>query len=81
MVIEKSINLDESEAAFLNSYALLGFRSEHELLAEALHLLQEKLEQTSAVINSAALYTDVYDQDVETQEWTKSAVINWPDHD
>ena len=81
MVIEKKVSLDESEAAFLNSYSSLGFRSEHELLTEALQMLKEKMAQDSALIYSAALYVEVYEQDDETREWTRSAAANWPGHD
>lgn len=81
MSVQKSIVLEESEAAFLDKYALLGFRSEHELVMEALHLLQAKSEQAEALIESATLYTDLYEQDAETREWNQAALANWPDHD
>lgn len=69
-----TISINDNQANFIKSYYLYGFKSEDELITEALERLRNDVERTS-LTESAALYTEVYNDDEDLRELTTSALL------
>jgi hypothetical protein len=76
-MIEQKIQIQETEAQFIENYAEHGFHSMSELISRALELLKRELEKQNALIQSADLYAEVYEEDEDLQDWTNSAIEDW----
>ncbi len=63
---------------FLNNYRIYGFKDKSSMVRAALLRLKEELELQS-LKQSANLYAEVYEEDVELQELTEVAVVGWPE--
>jgi hypothetical protein len=63
---------------FLNNYKAYGFKDKSSMVRAALLRLQEELELQS-LKQSANLYAEVYEEEVELQELTETAVAGWPE--
>ncbi len=62
---------------FLNNYRFYGFKDKSSMVRAALLRLKEELELQS-LKQSANLYAEVYEEDVELQELTEVAIVGWP---
>lgn len=76
-MIEQKIQIPEAEAQFIENYAEHGFQSISDLISKALELLKRELEKQKALILSADLYAEIYEEDEELQDWTDSAIEDW----
>ena len=63
---------------FLNNYKFYGFKDKSSMVRAALLRLKEELELQS-LKQSANLYAEVYEEDVELQDLTEAAVAGWPE--
>ncbi len=63
---------------FLNNYRFYGFKDKSSMVRAALLRLKEELELQS-LKQSANLYAEVYEEDVELQELTEVAIVGWPE--
>ncbi len=71
------IGLDESHINFRAQFKHLGFRDKSEMVRFALErYLTEITEQR--LRESALLYAQIYEEDVETREWTEADTSEWP---
>ena len=75
---QAQFNLEESEIQFLNCFEKYGFRDRDELISAALKNLRQELE-TQNLEESANLYAEIYEQDLELQELTESALLDLPE--
>ncbi len=72
--MSQTIAIDENQVDFLKKFSLYGFKTQDELVKEALSRLREDLEQKSLEI-SASLYAEIYDEDEDLQELTELALV------
>ena len=63
---------------FINNYKFYGFKDKSSMVQAALLQLKEELE-LQILKQSAQLYAEVYEEDAELQEWTETAVEEWPE--
>lgn len=63
---------------FLNNYKLYGFKDKSSMVRAALSQLKEELELQS-LKQSADLYAEVYEEDIELQDLTTDAIVEWPE--
>ena len=69
----QTIAIDENQIDFLKKYSQYGFKTQDELVKEALSRLREDLEHES-LEESASLYAELYADDEDLQELTESAL-------
>ncbi len=69
----QTIAIDENQIDFLKKYSQYGFKTQDELVKEALSRLRDDLEQES-LEQSASLYAEIYADDEDLQELTESAL-------
>jgi hypothetical protein len=78
----KTIVLNQEEANILEEFEQLGFSSEEEMVAEAFRLLElelrKKKREDILLEESAILYAEVYEEDLETKE-LNSFTEDWED--
>ncbi len=72
------LNLPESLLEFLSHHRQYGFKDTSAMVQAALVHLQRDIEQRQ-LLESAALYADVYAEDDNLPELTNSALAGWPD--
>ncbi|MEN9518526.1 MAG: hypothetical protein RLZZ381_1114 [Cyanobacteriota bacterium] len=66
------ISLDKTNAEFVSNYQAFGYPSKSAIVADAISRLN-KIIKDEALISSAKLYQEVYENDVELQELTNDA--------
>ncbi len=71
------VSLKEAQIEFINEYKAFGFKDRGAMIREALMQMQKQLED-ARMRTSAELYAELYETDVEMQEWTNAALENWP---
>ena len=76
-MIQAKFSLTDAQARFLAQREQYGFKDKSEVVRTALDHLQEELIQ-QRLADSADLYTEIYANDSETQEWTEAALSDWP---
>ncbi len=76
-MIQSKFSLDESHIQFLGQCKRYGFKDKSEVVRAALDRLYAELAR-QRLCESADLYTDVYEEDNETEEWTDAALSEWP---
>ena len=76
-MIQAKFSLTDAQAQFLAQRKQYGFKDKSEVVRTALDHLQEELIQ-QRLADSADLYTEIYANDSETQEWTEAALSEWP---
>ncbi len=69
----QTITIDENQVDFLKKYSQYGFKTQEELVKEALSRLREDLEQKS-LEDSANLYAEIYAHDEDLRELTELAL-------
>jgi hypothetical protein len=63
---------------FLSHYQQYGFKDKSAMVQAALLRLMKEYEQRQ-LEESAALYAELYEEDIELQELTNSALAGWPE--
>jgi len=76
-MVQKTVAIEERQVEFVEAYANYGFHNSDELIAKALDLLQEELQRAQSLVASAALHAELYETDVEAQEWEATAAKDW----
>ncbi len=72
------LNLPEPLLEFLSHHRQYGFKDTSAMVQAALLNLQRDIEQRR-LLESAALYADVYAEDDDLQELTHNALAGWPE--
>lgn len=63
---------------FLSNYKRFGFKDKSSMVQAALQRLKEDFE-LQQLKQSADWYAEIYEQDTELQELTKTAITGWPE--
>ena len=71
------VSLSESQIQFLSSHNAYGFRDRSQMVRTALQRLQQEVE-LAELEHSAKLYSEVYAEDLESQEWVEGCCRDWP---
>ena len=75
---QQKFSVHETQAEFLSNYKAYGFKDRSSMVRRAIDQLQSKLE-LDALRESAELYAEIYSEDNNLKELTKSAVTGWPE--
>ncbi len=67
MQLSANFIVSKEEINLLQNHSLFGFESADELFSYALNLLEERKKQQ--IIDFAALYAELYQDNEETNEW------------
>lgn len=76
--MSRTIAVDDNQVEFLQRFSLYGFKSQDDLVKEALNRLRLDFERKS-LEESADLYAQVYAEDAELQEITQLALTETVD--
>lgn len=76
-MIQAKFSLRESHIQFIEQCKQYGFKDKSDVVRTALDLLSTELGQ-KRLRESAALYSEVYEDDNETQDLTNAALSEWP---
>lgn len=76
-MIQAKFSLKESHIQFIEQCKMYGFKDKSDMVRTALDRLSAELAR-QRLRESASLYTEVYEEDDETQEWTDAALSQWP---
>lgn len=76
-MIQAKFSLKDSHIQFLAQCKQYGFKDKSDVVRTALDRLHTELAQ-QCLCESADLYTEVYEEDDETHEWTDAALSEWP---
>lgn len=76
-MIQAKFSLEESHIQFLAQLKRYGFKDKSDVVRTALDRLQTELAR-QRLYESADLYAKAYEKDDETQEWTDTALSEWP---
>jgi len=77
MYIEHKIKMDETQFRFIKEFKNYGFKSEDDLVNYAIEFIHKKFESQVELENSAELYAELYNNDLETKEWIDSSLTDW----
>jgi hypothetical protein len=77
LMIQAKFSLKESHIQFIEQCNRYGFKDKSDVVRTALDRLYTELTQ-QRLRESADLYSKVYEEDDETQEWTNAALSEWP---
>ena len=75
---QAKFSLTLSLIEFLSNYKFYGFKDKSSMVRAALLRLKEELELQS-LKQSANLYAEVYEEEVDLQDLTEAAVAGWPE--
>lgn len=75
---QAKFTLEPQQIEFLNHYRNFGFRDKSAMVRAALARLQRMLEE-ERLRESADLYAEQFEEDMELQELTDTAVVGWPE--
>jgi len=75
---QSKISFSEEQIQFINKYSEMGFKDKSELVRKALKEYQKKIEEKE-LIESAKLYTKIYNSDKDLRLLTDSAINEWPE--
>lgn len=76
MTVERKVQIEENQNVFVQNFADFGFQNADEMIGRALELLREELSFYEKLELSAELYAEVYESDLETQEWTEASTLD-----
>ena len=76
-MVQAKFSLKESHIQFIKQCKHYGFKDNSEVVRAALDRFSEELAR-QRLRESADLYAQTYAEDDETQEWTDSALSEWP---
>jgi Arc/MetJ-type ribon-helix-helix transcriptional regulator len=77
-MVQLKVNLEETQAEFLDQFQRYGFPNKSAVVREALTRLYADM-QAEQLRRSAALYAELYDEDEEIQDLTNVALAEWPE--
>ena len=77
-MLQAKFSVKESQARFLNRYQEYGFKDKSSMLRMAIDQLKNTLE-LEQLKQSADLYNEIYSEDEDLKELTKSAISGWPE--
>uniref|UniRef100_Q3AQZ7 CopG family transcriptional regulator n=1 Tax=Chlorobium chlorochromatii (strain CaD3) TaxID=340177 RepID=Q3AQZ7_CHLCH len=77
-MLQAKVSLSPPLYEFLKNYKDFGFKDKSSMVQNALERLKNELEVLK-MQQSAQWYAELYDQDLETQELTESAITGWPE--
>ena len=77
MTIETKVNIEIEYLKLIEEYKSHGFINVDQMMNKALKLLKQDLELEKKIENSASLYTEIYNEDEETKEWTFASMTDW----
>jgi Arc/MetJ-type ribon-helix-helix transcriptional regulator len=77
-MMQTKVSLDEDQMRFIKRHKKYGFRDRSALVREAISRFQQELER-QALVASADLYAELYDEDEELVSITESAIDGWPE--
>ena len=66
------ISLNQEILKFVSNYENYGYSSKSAIISDALIALKKQIDK-QALVNSAQLYQEIYDNDTELQELTEDA--------
>ncbi len=69
--------MDETQFRFIKEFKNYGFKSEDDLVNYAIEFIHKKFESQVELENSAELYAELYNNDLETKEWIDSSLTDW----
>jgi Arc/MetJ-type ribon-helix-helix transcriptional regulator len=72
-MVQSKITLTDDLADFLAYHKEFGFKSKSDMIRDALERLKKDLER-KRLEESAALYSELYDEDEEMQEWVEDSM-------
>jgi len=78
MELQTIFDLTPPLCEFVANYADYGFESESALVCAALTAFQAEL-MHAQLVDSAALYAELYANDADLQTLTEQAIAGWPD--
>jgi Arc/MetJ-type ribon-helix-helix transcriptional regulator len=74
---QAKFTIEQSHIDFLEQFKDRGFKDKSEIVRLALDRLAQELE-TQELIQSADAYAELYRKDLELQQLTDAASVNWP---
>jgi Arc/MetJ-type ribon-helix-helix transcriptional regulator len=74
---QAKFTIEQSHIDFLEQFKDRGFKDKSEIVRLALDRLAQELE-TQELIQSADAYAELYRKDLELQQLTNAASVNWP---
>lgn len=75
-MVQTKITLTEELTNFLAFHKELGYKNKSDMIREALETLKKKIEQKQ-LEQSAQLYSELYRNDEESQEWLEDTIADW----
>ena len=75
---QTKISFEENQIEFINKYFELGFKDKSSLVRKAINEFQRSLEKKK-LVESANLYTEIYEQDEDLKDLTNSSLEGWPE--
>ena len=70
------ISIDEKQVDFVNNYSFYGFKDKSSLIRKAIDHFRHEIENQK-LKKSAELYNEIYKEDPDLQDLTKSALSEW----
>ncbi len=70
------VTLEGKAISFIDNHQKYGYSSRTELVRDAITRLQQELEQKE-LEESARIYQEIYEEDIELQELTDGAATEW----
>lgn len=77
-MLQTKISIEESQVQFLNNFREFGFKNKSAMVRAAIERFKKELELMK-LDHSAALYSEIYEEDSELKELTESAIHGWPE--
>lgn len=74
---QAKISFSENHIELLNKYHKYGFKDKSSLVRSAIEEFIKTAEKKK-LIESADLYAEIYNEDLELRDLTNSAIENWP---
>jgi len=77
-ILQAKFSVEEQQARFLNDYKIHGFKDKSSMLRAAINHFKKGFE-LKRLKESADLYSEIYSEDKDLKELTKSAAVGWPE--
>ena len=75
---QAKFSVEEAQVSFLNSFKTYGFKDKSALVRTAIEHFKNKVELEN-LKKSAELYSEIYSEDNDLKELTKTAISGWPE--
>jgi len=77
-MLQAKFSVEETQARFLNNYRDYGFKDKSSMLRAAISHFKREFE-LKRLKKSADLYSEIYSEDKDLKELTKTAATGWPE--